>query len=52
MVGGMVEIHPKWAPEACKGQVLKEALDVHLLEVPLKLSLFHVHEEVIGHHLI
>ena len=42
----MVEIHPKWA------QVLKEALDVHLLEVPLKLSLFHVHEEVIGHHLI
>ena len=52
MVGGMAEIHPKWALEACKGQVLKEVLHAHLLEVPLKLSLFHVHKEVIGHHLI
>ena len=48
----MAEIHPKWALEACKGQVLKEVLHAHLLEVPLKLSLFHVHKEVIGHHLI
>ena len=33
-VGGMVELHPKWAPEACKGQVLKGVLDANLLEVP------------------
>lgn len=50
MVGGVVKIHPKWALEAFKGQVLKEVLNVHLLEVLLKLRVFHFHKEVIVYH--